>query len=590
MSNLDATITEHQLREILEPRLERYGIHAFKVSKPPGLTIAFLTVASQQKGKALIDGSTRFTITTAINPPRSSVIFKRGNRLPDHITVRRLQSLERTHLSSIAQRESGLENDDTPLTERQAGLSLGISTVYCGNWEDGKQDSDNAFRPYYSFSSYGLIYKEGRDIVIMLGATELQIDINSITSLIYHVRSATNARAGRTKAVLTLAYPPRVIALQQLSRSSLLPDTEAHIAGSCLSYYFEMRQPGDTGEFKTSLHSMFPSAVLVPTSGIEIASHTEGDAIQSFENDLNNLNGAMNILELQFAARFLVQALWKNALLSPSDVLQLVRTIEFRKYKERLGEEALTQALQGMIDTLACADFGQGGYKEAETILDNALNSGDTRPVLKNSKGQMLIRKVMITPTGMCLYGPEVTAANRVLRKYKQHADCFLRVTFGDEDGDRLYLDRDVSNDTIYLKRFLSILQNGLDVAGERFMFLGFSHSSLRARSCWFMKPFSHGHRWLDPPCLVDQLGNFDDIKCPAKYAARIGQVFSDTSTVISIDPHIVTTHADVQRNGRMFTDGCGTFSPALWKVLNRDVSIEEAPTAYQIRFQGKHA
>ena len=116
--------------------------------------------------------------------------------------------------------------------------------------------------------------------------------------------------------------------------------------------------------------------------------------------------------------------------------------------------------------------------KEQESSSSTISSSRDDG---KSSKDEILTHRVSITPAGICLEGPEEFVANRVLRKFRNHKDCFLRVTFGEEDEGRMEYGRDVSNEQISRRKFLGILDKGLDIAGEHFEFLGFSHSSLRA-------------------------------------------------------------------------------------------------------------
>jgi hypothetical protein len=89
---------------------------------------------------------------------------------------------------------------------------------------------------------------------------------------------------------------------------------------------------------------------------------------------------------------------------------------------------------------------------------------------------------------------------------------------------------------------------------------------------------------------LIPKLGNFQHINSPARFAARIGQTFSDTLTSISVGPEFVKIIPDVQRNDRVFSDGCGIISKeVLWKIY-RDYPRRAAvrPTVFQIRFSGK--
>lgn len=64
----------------------------------------------------------------------------------------------------------------------------------------------------------------------------------------------------------------------------------------------------------------------------------------------------------------------------------------------------------------------------------------------------------------------------------KKKTDHFLRVTFCNEDGEDLSYDDRVSNDNVFA-RYRRVLLRGITVAGRRFQFLAFSHSSLRSHS-----------------------------------------------------------------------------------------------------------
>ena len=128
-----------------------------------------------------------------------------------------------------------------------------------------------------------------------------------------------------------------------------------------------------------------------------------------------------------------------------------------------------------------------------------------------------------------------------------------------------------------------------MDIAGQHFDFLGFSHSSLRSQWCWFMRPFVHEGSLLFAQALVKSLGDFSGIRCPAKCAARTGQAFSETTSAIRIDPRVVATYQDVKNQQHVFTDGCGTVSKAVWKLLKSTSSSKEQPIAYQIRYQGAY-
>jgi hypothetical protein len=174
---------------------------------------------------------------------------------------------------------------------------------------------------------------------------------------------------------------------------------------------------------------------------------------------------------------------------------------------------------------------------------------------------------------GMLLRGPEQTVSNRILRKFPQQAECFMRVSFADEDGLSVFYDPKALQDDVY-DRFRVVLRNGISIAGRHFEFLGFSHSSLRCHETWFMAPFQQGNELIHAKNVIKDLGDFTNIHCSAKCAARIGQAFSDTlfSIPIPSTAHVLEAKEDVERNGRVFSDGCGSMSLELfqkvWKVL----------------------
>ncbi|PHH76192.1 hypothetical protein CDD83_4307 [Cordyceps sp. RAO-2017] len=97
---------------------------------------------------------------------------------------------------------------------------------------------------------------------------------------------------------------------------------------------------------------------------------------------------------------------------------------------------------------------------------------------------QTWVFKAMVTPTRILLQGPDAESKNRVLRMFPDHGDHFLRVSFCDEDGQDLPFNPKVSNEAA-LERYRRVLRDGIHIAGRRFSFLGFSHSSLRSHSTW---------------------------------------------------------------------------------------------------------
>ena len=178
-----------------------------------------------------------------------------------------------------------------------------------------------------------------------------------------------------------------------------------------------------------------------------------------------------------------------------------------------------------------------------------------------------------------------------MLRKYKHHIDSFIRVTFSDEDGEQLKFQFDCTNDEIYDK-FQGVLDDAIPLCGRTFQFLGFSQSSLRSQTAWFMAPFtvSKIDSVLTPAHAIEELGDFSHLRSPAKCAARIGQAFTDTDGFVTIKAEQEYLLEDVERNGRVFSDGCGIMAADLaYEVALKyqRFNMKEKPTVLQVRFRG---
>jgi hypothetical protein len=89
---------------------------------------------------------------------------------------------------------------------------------------------------------------------------------------------------------------------------------------------------------------------------------------------------------------------------------------------------------------------------------------------LKQKQHQHLVMtyKATITPTGLLLRGPDASVSNRVLRKYANKSEYFLRVFFADEDGMSVLYDPRASHENVYA-RFRKILLEGIQIADRHF-------------------------------------------------------------------------------------------------------------------------
>lgn len=83
----------------------------------------------------------------------------------------------------------------------------------------------------------------------------------------------------------------------------------------------------------------------------------------------------------------------------------------------------------------------------------------------------------------------------------------------------------------VFNYRMEDILKNGIEVAGRRFELLAFSTSQLKEQSVWAIAPLPA----LSADDVRRWMGDFENIRCVAKYAARMGQCFSSTLDTVDV-------------------------------------------------------
>lgn len=199
----------------------------------------------------------------------------------------------------------------------------------------------------------------------------------------------------------------------------------------------------------------------------------------------------------------------------------------------------------------------------------------------------MLVRRVFITPLAVLPYPPERETTNRIIRKYQQYSDRFLRVAFVDEELGSIL---QASSDDIFTKCLTGSVSEGILIAGRRFNFLAYSNSQIREHSCWFYDESIQIGENVIPPSADEiraWVGDLSSIKIPGKYAARLGQAFSDTVSTLNIPFHKSILIPDIERNGYCFSDGVGLISYRFAKEVSLTYGLNFIPSAYQIRFGG---
>ncbi|XP_048318404.2 RNA-dependent RNA polymerase 1-like [Ziziphus jujuba] len=213
-------------------------------------------------------------------------------------------------------------------------------------------------------------------------------------------------------------------------------------------------------------------------------------------------------------------------------------------------------------------------------------------PMISLDAGLVYVRRVQITPCKVYFFGPEINVSNRVLRHYPNHIDNFLRVSFVDEELDKMFSTdlspRNSATKTGLYKRVLSVLRDGIVIGNKKFEFLAFSSSQLRDNSTWMFAP-SDGITAAD---IREWMGDFRQIRNVAKYAARLGQSFGSSTETLSVSRHEFKKIPDIEvEYGGVkyaFSDGIGKISSQFArKVASKCGCQGVTPSAFQIRYGG---
>ncbi|KAL5763115.1 hypothetical protein ACOSP7_019379 [Xanthoceras sorbifolium] len=216
-------------------------------------------------------------------------------------------------------------------------------------------------------------------------------------------------------------------------------------------------------------------------------------------------------------------------------------------------------------------------------------------PAISVDDGLVYVRRVQVTPCRVYFCGPEINVSNRVLRKFREHIDNFLRVSFVDENLDKMYStdlcprtsSANEERRTEIYTRILSTLRNGIVIGDKRFEFLAFSSSQLRENSAWMFAP-RDGQTAAD---IRRWMGNFRQIRNVAKYAARLGQSFGSSTETLTVGEHELEIIPDIEIEGGtnyVFSDGIGKISAEFARKVASKCGFKGVfPSAFQIRYGG---
>ncbi|KAI9697852.1 MAG: hypothetical protein M1820_007639 [Bogoriella megaspora] len=513
--------------------------------------------------------------------------------------------------------------------------TFGLRFVSCGTLEYNSS-GDPVFVSYFTDMRPGSITLGHKSMVIGFH-TDIEVDVGTEKRaqhfiIPYHSIEYVYTGTHKERAItLSLRFAPRFYGtnrdlIQTLAELSAVPrdsltrnqkfdhrrlpsiDTvHAMIAGKCTVYRLQL---SDIEAISRIIRVFKEDPAPPPYFPWEPRATV---STEPFSSQMNRLIDRLKLgstgENLDFDIKYQIQRLAQNGFLPPETCRRLVPHIH--DISKNYGVEKTVEALRKLARELPypgphtpASELSIGALGELiEGYAAAFVREGSLYDLAERYDHIVLVYRATITPAGTYISGPDVDLTNRVLRKYDQYTDYFMRVEFADEDGEQIKFERTASLETIYHGRFKEVLKKGIAVAGRAYSFIGYSHSSLRNQSAWFMAPFvdSSTKELMLPSMVIANLGDFTKFRSPARCAARIGQAFSDTTSAIHLGRNGFKEIEDVERfetvhiDGvlyhlvRCFSDGCGTISWDLLRRIWREHKLTRAlkPTVYQIRFAG---
>jgi len=629
LQGLPPGLTDRSLRSNLQPFMERLSITAYGCSihkKKVSGNIIFVTKSHGEKFLAHYGDPLSASKMGQLSKPNKSgklpptpstlilmgsrIHCRRGNQKPSEFDLRNIHY-------ETEKRESRAPRPETN------SIALEPQELSCGHVTFPGGQGFTVVAEWTYRASYTAKFTK-RNLILNLhnGKTEVRIPLQTINELIWDERGRIavvltspptflrrpNTDNGLSSSFSRLSFQQRMENRQNV-RLTAIDDAHSKISAFCAVYY--MSVPGmavggfGRGGFLSEIERVRDEGVLhITRSSIDHELAGPGARFKPFPDCLKVLETRLSEYlqqgSLPFTMLFLLQALVYNHYLHPTVVGDLARklAIDFSAAKKAgnlppISIDAFKKLFYSIDFPSPNSDPSQFTVEkimaylratEAAMIANIILRS-----TLSASQSLIPILRATVTPTRITFHGPDLEPRNRVLRKFPQHTDYFLRVQFCDESGSDLFFNANISLDNIYA-RFKSVLGAGIPVAGRRYTFLGFSHSSLRSHSAWLSAPFIYETEMHFAEKIIRGLGDFGKIKSPARRAARIGQAFSETPWSVPLDDCGITVRKilDVSRNGRVFSDGVGTISQeAVEEVYSIIPAAKHDATAFQVRWAG---
>ena len=498
--NLHDQVTENQVNKYFRDVLGKLGIKTYLCHKLKARGMATITILDVAKARQFlkVHGQTEpgpkgfASVRVKLVHMGRQINCSESKNNPEEFLLRSLRKEESDrYAASQSQKpnvvQGKVDENRRPGKNRRA---FDISSFKCGQWD--YVGTDLVFVTYAQERKKGRMIFGPRSLFIKLWPLAPNLPLQQVEFPYNSVQSMTIGPNTNPSITFALSQAPKLfedldtnileVALRSLDiskasqgfkrkRITALNKEHEMVVSSCLCYRIILSNAADIVGIRALRHS--------PEIPDSIPWNTSEFMKMSFAGQMTALQSSLNgskYRNLPFELTFQMQKLAQNGYLSPAKVVELLAVVAGHA-KER-DVRVVTQSvrtLQGRIPYAGPAtealEVGLDTLTQMLVESQESIIRGETYvPDLADQYDHIAsVHKATVTPTGVYLYGPEPEVKNRVLRKYSNFLNHFLSVSFLDEDGEPLRLDRQTSGNGIYHKRFKKVLQGMINIAGRGF-------------------------------------------------------------------------------------------------------------------------
>ena len=504
--NLHDQVTEKQVDNFFRNVLEKLGIKTYICHKLKGRGMATITILDVNKGRQFLKmhGQTQPGAKGYAFVPVKLVHMGRpincsvSNKSPDEFLLRSLKKEESDRYAASQSKKPRIvqgRGDENRRPGNQNRRAFDISSLKCGQWD--YTGADLVFVTCSQERKKGRMIFGPRSLLIKLWPQDPTSPLQQVEIPYSSVQSMTVGPNTNPTITFSLVEAPKLfeslnsntleVALQKLAiqklairkesqvftrkRITALSKEHETVVSSCLCYRIMLSNTADiAGVRALRRFSEIPDSVSWDTTAVMKT---------PFAAQMTVLHSALSgsiYGNLSFDLKYQMQKLAQNGYLSPAKVVELLAVVS-RHAKER-DVRVVAQSVRTLCGQISFAGpTTEASDLSLETLTQMLVQNQESiirgETYLPNLADQYdhiaSVHKAMVTPTGIYLDGPEPEVKNRVIRKYSNFPNYFLSVSFLDEDGEPLRLDRQTSGEDIYPQRFKRVLQGVIVIAGRGF-------------------------------------------------------------------------------------------------------------------------